>query len=55
MLFKIALKVAKHLGNFWTKVCLQELSKLAQSSHTGEYCPVNSKILNEANENRPER
>ena len=33
MLYKIATKVARHLGYFWKKICRQEIKKIAQSGH----------------------
>ena len=33
--FKRAQKVNMHLGYFFKKICHQELSKIAQSGHTG--------------------
>ena len=35
MLFTVAKKDAKYLGDFCWKICNQELSKIAQSGHTG--------------------
>ena len=33
--FKIAQKVAKYLSYFYKQICFKELSKIAQSGHTG--------------------
>ena len=35
VLFYTAPKITKYLGYFWMKFCCQNLSKIAQSSHTG--------------------
>ena len=42
MLFIVAQKVVKYLGYFRSKICSQELSKIAQSGHTG------SRVSNQA-------
>ena len=33
--YTVAFKVLKYLGYFCSKICSQELSKIAQSGHTG--------------------
>ena len=35
MVFTSAQKVTKHLGYFYSKICCQEIPKIAQSGHTG--------------------
>ena len=35
MLFNTAQEVTKYLEYYWKQICCQELSKIAQSGHTG--------------------
>ena len=35
MFVVIAEEITIYLGNFWKKICVQELSKIAQSGHFG--------------------